>query len=52
MLADTPRWTKKAALILNIQRFVEHSKSAINSAAFSVQREAPRPLLGRNEAEE
>jgi hypothetical protein len=36
------RWTKKAALIMNAQRSVEHPSSAIISAAFSVQRE-PEP---------
>jgi hypothetical protein len=29
-------WTKKAALFLNVQRSVEHSKSTIISAAFSI----------------
>jgi hypothetical protein len=33
------RWTKKAALILDLQGRVEQSKSTIFSAAFYVQRE-------------
>jgi hypothetical protein len=43
---DGSRWTKNAALILNVQGLVEHSKSAIFSAAFHVQREIGQLCFG------